>query len=394
MHIPQKKHKKNELFYEDVLVLVTALWSETALSYLKTQMPAFHSLCPHGCTFNPFLYLPSEIIRGVIKSSLNTVLGNLLQVSLLSKGWTRWPQVFCDPIQTIVEFSLYSLLCMDEGAGSSSEGSQSAQSNCTLHLCPHFQRCHRCKSQQTLLQVEPQGSPTPFSVQSQKERDKTRGTFLMIFLKSSETIKCYTLLNRVKGRSAIFISLCALGQQCWAWSCRSCSNLQAEVTPWQLSVHHGWAERRCCQVLRRHAANANICSQAAHSHQNCETSPPPHTHTSWQNQLLIWGSHEVTDCLSQLSPPPTENFALSCPSRRAAQWGSLHGLGSGQGWGSDLQQHPINPNPASHRGSLLGKERTGCGDPAPVPMPPCFTASTETNPDEELKKRWLPPFCF
>lgn len=90
-------------------------------------MPAFHSLCPHGYTFNPFLYLPSETIHRVINISLNTVLGNLPQVSLLSKGWTRQPQLFCDPTQTTTEFSSRSLLRMDERSGSSPRFIASAQ---------------------------------------------------------------------------------------------------------------------------------------------------------------------------------------------------------------------------------------------------------------------------
>lgn len=138
------------------------------------------------------------------------------------------------------------------------------------------------------------------------KKKQTQGTFLIIFLKSSETMKYHKLGVKWK-------------EECHPTACPRAAVLSL-VLPFFPVLSSSWgdmlvavyasgmsrkemlsgAEREGLMPMQTFAHRL----QAARRHQNCETSPP-HTHASWQNQLLIWGSHEVTDELLVTAVAPS-----------------------------------------------------------------------------------------
>lgn len=139
-----------------------------------------------------------------------------------------------------------------------------------------------------------------------KRNRQTQGILLIIFLKSSETMKYHKLGVKWK-------------EECHPTACPRAAVLSL-VLPFFPVLSSSWgdmlvavyasgmsrkemlsgAEREGLLPMQTFAHRL----QAARRHQNCETSPP-HTHASWHNQLLIWGSHEVTDELLVTAVAPS-----------------------------------------------------------------------------------------
>lgn len=369
----------------------------------------------------------------------------------LSRGWTRWsPEVpsnlilwFCDLCWTTTEqFSLASLFCTGKSSGSTPKITASAlQGSYCRAIVPYnsvtiFRKATpagHARSFRFNHHSHPEHcveSPT-HALHNHGRKDKnTESTSLMIFLKSSETIKCYVLLTctevekkrnvipvSLHGTTALRLCSCPPCRRSWLLGSRMC-----------IRDKHKQDAVGCSD--RRLAAKHLLTGCSSQSPELWNISPPPHPPTAGRTSL--WSGAVVKlliNCSSShrilfrplLPPSPNKKLCQNdgvCPSfllsflslgwnclsedtvlfRRATQLRPSLGCGlkpSLPAKAGDLH-HSRSTWPKAHR-SLKKLWQPPIQDVSPdiPPSSPCFPASAPalTPRPAAVQLRGLAPRC-